>query len=232
MSARNGNWRTAGRWAGRLSALAAGAVSAGGCVNESNTIRALQERVTALETDRQRCTQALADRDAIIADLRRRVDAGPAFEGIDLDDLFTVDRIEIVSQTGGADFDGQPGDDGVVVYVQPVDAYGDFLKAAGQFTVELLDLSNPGSPRSLATYVFNKREELAEAWYGGLLTNHYTFRCAFPPRLNPRPPREVYVRVVMLDWLTGREFAATRTVTLERIDPENTLAPAPRAQGG
>ncbi|HRX84497.1 MAG TPA: hypothetical protein P5572_05705 [Phycisphaerae bacterium] len=202
------------------------ATTLAGCVNESSTIRALQERVTALETDRQRCTQALADRDAIISDLRRRVGAEPAFEGINLDDLFTVDRIEIVSQTGGASFDNQPGDDGVIVYVRPLDADGDFLKAAGQFTIQLLDLTHPGAPRSLATYVFSKKQELAAAWYGGLLTNHYTFRCAFPPRLNPRPPREVQVRVVMLDWLTGREFSDTRTVHIERIDPENTVAPA------
>ncbi len=198
-----------------------------GCVSEGDTIRGLQQRVQSLETDRQRCTQALADRDAIIADLHRRVDAGPLFEGIDLDDLFTVDRIEIVSQTGGANFDSQPGDDGVVVYVRPLDAHGDFLKAAGQFTIQLLDLTVAGSPRSLATYVYSKREELAAAWYGGMLTNHYTFRCAFPPRLNPRAPREVHVRVVMLDWLTGREFAASTTVGIERIDPENSVAPAP-----
>jgi hypothetical protein len=203
-----------------LSLLAAGA-----CQNEGAMIRDMQQRVAALEQDQQRCTQALADRDAIIASLRKRVDAGPIFEGIDLNDLFTVERVEIVSQTGGADFDGQPGDDGVIVYVRPLDAHGDFLKASGHFTVQLLDLTRPGAPRELATYVFSNRDELAEAWYGGLLTNHYTFRCTFPPRLSPRPPREVHVRVVMLDYLTGREFTDARTVRVDLIDAENVLAP-------
>jgi len=202
-------------------------ITGGGCLNESATIRALQLEVDALTQERDRCTQALADRDAVIESLRRRVDSGSPFSDIDLDDLFTVDRIELVSQTGGADFDGRPGDDGVIVYVRPLDAHGDFLKASGQFTVQLLDLTQPGAPRALATCVYREREELAKAWYSGLLTNHFTFRCAFPSPLHPPPPREVHVRVVMLDWLTGREFAASRTVQVSRIDPDDAGTPRP-----
>jgi len=190
-------------------------------------LRDLQQRVAAMEQERARDQQSLADRDAIIASLRKRIESGSAFQGVGLGDLFTVHRIDIVSQTGGADFDGQPGDDGVIVYVRPVDAHGDFLKAAGQFTVQLLDLTQPGAPRELAVFVFGKRDELARAWYGGLLTNHYTFRCALPPRLSPPPPREIHVRVVMLDWLTGQDFTASKTVRLNRIDPESVIAPPP-----
>ena len=200
-----------------------GLIIISGCTNDAALVRQLQQESDGLRLDLNECTQQLADRDAQIDVLRRRVDQQPLLQSIDIDDLFVVDRIELISRTGGADFDGQPGDDGVIVYVRPLDSDGDVLKVAGQITVQLIDLTTPGQPRSLATYVFNKREQLAQNWYGGMLTDHFTLRCVFPPKV--RPSREVHVRVTFLDFLTGREFSASRDVTLNRIDPENQLVP-------
>ena len=208
---------------GLSAALAALALC--GCENEAQIVRQLHERVDLLELDLKQCTQELADRDGQIAVLRRRIDNEPLIKGVEIDDLFVVERIKLASRTGGADFDGQPGDDGVVVYVQPLDASGHVLKAAGQITVQLTDLTTPGQPRELATYLFNDREELDKSWFGGFLTNHYTFRCEFPPQAFSSPTREVHVRVTFLDWLTGRESFASTTVKIDRIDPENTLVP-------
>lgn len=206
-----------------LLALVALAVS--GCDNEAQTIRQLHESVDLLELDLRRCTQELADRDAQIMVLQQRIDNQPLFEDVDIDDLFVVAGIELVSRTGGADFDGQPGDDGVIVYVRPLDASGHVLKAAGRITVQLVDLTTPGLPRALATYVFSERDELDKSWYAAFLTNHYTFKCRFPPQAFASPTREVHVRVTFLDWLTGRVFVASTTVEIERIDPENALVP-------
>ncbi len=203
--------------------IGAAAVLGAGCNNDAALVRQLQQEADTLRRDRAECMQQLADRDAQIAVLRRRIDQQPLLQNIELDDLFVVDRIELVSRTGGADFDGQPGDDGVVVYVRPLDRAGDVLKAAGQITVQLIDLTDPGRPRSLATYVYNDPDQLAELWYGGFLTDHYTLRCEFPPQVEPS--RDVTVRVTFLEFLTGREFTASQQVTLDRIDPENQLVP-------
>lgn len=199
-----------------------------GCVNDAELVRQLQEQAGALAADTERCKQELADRDAQIAVLRRRIENQPYLEGIVLDDLFLIDRIVLASRTGGIDLDGQPGDDGVVVYLQPRDQDGDALKAAGQIAVQLFDLTTPGAPRELATYVFSDHEALRKNWYGGLLTNHYALKCAFPPTLDG-VPREVHVRVTFLDYLTGREFTTSTTVQIERVDARNALVP--RASG-
>lgn len=198
-------------------------VGAAGCDNDRQLVRQLQERADALQVDLDRCTQQLSDRDAQIAALRRRLGNDPRLAGIRVEDLFTVDRIVLASRTGGVDLDGQPGDDGVVVYLQPVDADGDVIKAAGQITIQLVDLTNPGAARSIATYVFSDRDELRKNWYGGFMTNHYTLKCEFPP--NTKPPREVQVRVTFLDWLTGREFVVSRSVTVDIVEGQNTLVP-------
>ncbi|MCB9849834.1 MAG: hypothetical protein H6817_03940 [Phycisphaerales bacterium] len=213
----------------RIAVLLVAAMSCAGCDNGSTAmIRTLQERVDKQDLALKRCANDVADRDALLANLQRRVDANRPFANLTLDDLFTVDRIVIVDQTGGSDFDGKPGDDGVIVYVRPVDAQGDTLKAAGKITVQLLDLTDPASPRALATCEYADRDALAAAWFGGFLTDHYTLKCAIPAGLSPA--REVHVRVTFLDYLTGREFVASKTVMLKRIAKANTASSQPVAQ--
>jgi hypothetical protein len=54
--------------------------------------------------------------------------------------LYTVAKIELKPLTGGDDFDGKPGDDGVKVYLVPFDETGDKIKAAGWITIDIFDL--------------------------------------------------------------------------------------------
>jgi hypothetical protein len=147
--ARRGRLQAARRWFGGCLLLAA---ANAGCLNDAAMVPELQQQTMDLENRLAACNRELAARDAQIADLRRRVNDRPVLDNVAVDDLFTVDRIEIVSRSGGADFDGQPGDDGVVIYVRPLDADGDVLKAAGRFTIQLLDLTDPGAPRTLFQY--------------------------------------------------------------------------------
>jgi hypothetical protein len=202
-------------------------VSAAGCNQDSAAIRHLSEQVDSLKADVDHCTQELADRDALIAALRKRIKRNPTLEQINLKDLFVVDRIELVSLTGGADYDNQPGDDGITVYVRPLDKDGDVLKAAGEFTIQFYDLTTVGHPREIGIYVFDDRATLEKCWYGGLLTNHYTFKCPFGPAALKSRAREIHLRVTFLDWLTGRMFNTSKTVEISRVDPENTLVPRP-----
>lgn len=162
--------------------------------------------------------KAIADRDAQIAALQQQVEKTRPFQGVKIDQLVTVDRIMIVSRSGGEDFDGKPGDDGVVVYVRPVDRNGDVVKASGSFTVQLVDLATSGEPRSLGEYTFDDPDQLAKAWYGGFLTNHYTLRCKFREGAAPTT-RELLARVTFVDFLTGRVHTASQTLTIKRIDP-------------
>jgi len=161
--------------------------------------------------------KAIAERDAKIAALERQVEKTRPFQGVSIDKIVTVDRIQIVSRSGGEDFDGKPGDDGVVVYVRPVDSNGDVIKASGSFTVQLVDLATPGEPRSLGEYTFDDPDQLAKAWYGGFLTNHYTLRCKFREGAAPST-RELLARVTFVDFLTGHVHSASQSLTIKRID--------------
>ncbi len=64
------------------------------------------------------------------------------------------------TQTGGANLDEMPGDEGVTLAIEPRDQFGRYLPAAGKMTVELVDPSD--TKTSLALWEFDAREtELA-----------------------------------------------------------------------
>ncbi len=186
----------------------------GGCFDAPGTIIQLQQEIDQHKLDLEECEQAKFESETRANELEARLDNQPRLSSVDLDDLFVVDEVRIPSRSGGIDLDGTPGDDGIVIYIQPVDAAGDVIKAAGAITVQLTDLTDVGTPRTIATREYTDPDEIKKSWYGGFLTNHYSFKIPFPESVG-RVPAEMHVRVLFLDWLTGREFTASTTVKVQ-----------------
>lgn len=65
------------------------------------------------------------------------------------------------SLSGGYDADGRPGDDGIVVVIQPRDARGRWLEAPAEMSVALLDPALEGEAARLARWDFTAAETLA-----------------------------------------------------------------------
>ncbi|MCP4589584.1 MAG: hypothetical protein GY842_02450 [bacterium] len=198
-----------------LSVLSSGCLPAGPSPHQIE----LEKQIGQLSYDNEMLGRKLAERDTAAEALRARL-----AEALDLpvdihSRLFTVRRLEIASLTGGADYDGQPGDDGVTVYLTPRDRYGDPVKAAGEIEVFLYDLTKPGDPRELGHYVINEFGELSKVWHSGWMTNHYTIKCEWPPGVLPPTSREVQVRATFLDWLTGEKHVATQLVEVDLLAP-------------
>ncbi len=160
----------------------------------------LSEQIEQLKARIAQKDEQIAQRDTQIAHLQR---LGP--ERLEL--LYHPVRVEIVWPTGGADYDGKAGDDGVTVYLKPVDQQGHAIKAAGEIRVELFDLANPNGQRRIGQYVLDV-EHARQAWYGRALTYHYTIEC--PWRTGPPAHPEVTVRATFVDYLTGRELRDTK----------------------
>ncbi len=186
--------------------------------DDTDHLAMLSQKVDQVSVENESLKRELARRDATIEGLQTQVnnllDLGPGR----LDHLFVTHKIELVRLTGGADYDGKPGDDGVTVYLRPLDAQGDPIKAAGEIRIQLFDLSREGQPREIGLYVVNDPGQLRASWQSGLLTNHYTIRCGWQPGVGPPESREVTVRAVFRDWLTGREFTAQKRVLVSLVD--------------
>ncbi len=177
--------------------------------------RDLRIEVRRLRRELDQARQQLAARQAAIDELNRQLQIARGLSDQDLRRIYYPDRIQLERLTGGEDFDGKPGDDGVVVFVRPVDRDGDPIKVAGRLRVELYDLTAPRGRKLIGTCEFGP-DELAKMWYGKLWTYHYTVRCRWqqPPRTN-----EVTVRVTFIDYLTKRVLTAQTVCTVRPPRP-------------
>ena len=180
----------------------------------------LQRKLDQALLEKQSLTRRNQDLEETIKAQERRIQNLMGFEPGTPDTLFAVDRIELASLTGGTDFDGQPGDDGIVVYLRPLDADGHVIKAAGEITVKLVDNNGPGKPRLLGRYVIDDPDELRRAWHGRFMTDHDTIKCPWNPNPQGKPQGpEVEIKVTFLDWRTGRSHTAHKVVEVSVQDP-------------
>ena len=140
-----------------------------------------------------------------------------------IDKLFTTHGLKLGRLTGGAKLNPQSSaDDAVKVYVVPTDDFGQPLKAAGSFVIEVFDLNEPEKPL-LARREFST-DEARKQWFGEALL--YEFVLACPLSTAPKH-NEVTVKVSFTDELTRRRFDVQQVVRVTPPDP--TTRPATNA---
>ena len=205
--------------AGRITTAIAVLASLSGCtdmpVARYNEVQ--QELLEVRESNRRLETQ-LADRDAAIRNLQEQI-AVLRETGAPLDDLVVPVSIELDRLSGGYDKDGRPGDDGIVLYIRPMDKDGSVLKVAGTVHVKLYDLQNPPDRNLLAECRFDA-QETRSLWFGRLMTNHFTIRCPFP---HPPVHDRITAEVTFTDLLTGRPLHAQGVYTVKLPPAETSL---------
>ncbi len=177
-----------------------------GCV--SNETAKLRERIGELTDSVKAKDSQLVAKQAAIDELHRQLDVARKINEDDLKKLFYPKELEIDKMTGGEDYDNKPGDDGVTVYVRPIDQHGDIIKIPGDLTIQLYDLAAPQGRNFLGEYKIPV-DKIGDLWHGKFLTQHYTIKC---PWLHGPPEHdEVTVRVVFVDYLTKRTVSAQAT---------------------
>jgi hypothetical protein len=183
----------------------------GGCATPKQRTN-LARQVDTLRAANEELERSMAQRDADISHLGKQVQTLQQL-GIDRPfAAFAPVMIEIAGHSGGADYDGQPGDDGINVYLRLRDADGDVVKAPGQIRVSLLDASNVESPRTIGTFQFTDLSEVRKLWYGRFGTYHYTIKCPFPRDVKLPESRELIVIAEFVDYLTGATFLSNEKV--------------------
>src|SRR5262245_19590600 len=102
--------------------------------------QAQQEVAEELKTAREELRVARLDADSLRAQLSKRGQLALVSEQAEV--LYKAEGIRFNTMlTSGANRDGQPGDEGVSVLLQPVDAHGDLVKLVGAVELELFDLN-------------------------------------------------------------------------------------------
>ncbi|HMQ17405.1 MAG TPA: hypothetical protein PKC49_15680 [Phycisphaerae bacterium] len=196
-----------------MPAIVAGALTA--CAPQSDVdLNRRVQQLTEQVAERDRRIEALQ---AASEEQQRQINTIRGFTRDDLERIVAPERLEIAALSGGRDLDSLPGDDGVRIYLKPIDREGDALKVAGDIRVDLFDLSEPSGQTLIGSCTW-PADQVRTLWHGRFLTYHYTLDC----RWN-RPPRgaEVTVRVTFRDYITQR------LLTTQAVFNVTPLRPAP-----
>lgn len=182
----------------------------GGCSNNTDRIASLSAELTQRDARIDTLTDQVDSLKASLAQREGQVRTLQALGDKRMENLFRVDRIRLGRHTGGyREADSEP-DEGIRVYLKCVDTHGDTIKAAGDVTVHLFDLAGD-EPVRIGEYSFGV-DEIEKRWYAGPLTYHYRFDCPWgeggPPLRN-----DVTVRVIFVDYLTGKKFSVQKNVS-------------------
>lgn len=176
-----------------------------------------QDRILSLETEVSQLQQRVATQQAAIESDRKQI--------LDLQKLGGPQRtvrlamlegIRFANRSGGYDPSDSGTDQGIILYVQPYDADGDTIKAAGDLIVRMFDLSNASSPKLIQQYAW-PAEQLRKIWNGKLWTSHFSAYCPFPK--DYAPPRQVTVQAEFVDGLSGKAFKEQQVFTIRSTEP-------------
>jgi hypothetical protein len=190
--------------------------------DKDQKITQLEEKNKQLEETLEAKNQTITQQANTIADQKDRIQTLVALGPDRLKKLYYPTRIVIDPLTGGADYDRKPGDDGVTVYIKPIDEDGDVIKAAGHIYIQLLDLAQPEAKKLIGEYSLDV-DHARKQWHGRFLTNHYTVKCPWQPGKGAPEHREITVHVEFMEYLTGTKLTATHTCKIS-LPPENSQA--------
>jgi len=113
--------------------------------------------------------------------------------------------------TGGGDFDGAPGDEGVQVVVEPRNAAGSYVPLSGPVSVVVLDPAKQGQQARVARWDFDA-DETAGLMRKTLLGRGMCFELPWPNNPPEHSSLRLYVRYVTVD---GRKLHAERDIAVD-----------------
>jgi hypothetical protein len=172
-----------------------------GIFQQDKKIKQLTADLEAARAEAESANKNLSDTRGELARKQKQIDTLVSLGPGRLEKLNHVKVIKLGQYTGGADLDAQDGDDGIKVFLRPIDANGDTIKASGSLTVQLYDLAQPSDKTLIGEYKWSV-DEVSKAFSGGFLTYHFTFTC--PWKSGPPKHDEITVRVEFVDYLTGK----------------------------
>jgi len=163
-----------------------------------------------LEQENTRLKRQIIEQDKQIEGLKRQLARLRGMPSENLDQLVQVERVEFGRFTRAHDKDKDGFEDGIMVYLTPLDRYGDNIKVAGEVEMELWDLEAAEGERQMGQWHFGM-EELRKYWLGGPLTDHFKFELDWPS--GKRPAHEhLTVKLKFSEALTGKVFEIQKMV--------------------
>lgn len=184
----------------------------GGCENANSKKPSLVERLEKLEQEKGQLTRQIQHTQAENEQLRKQLQVLSGIPPeVKPENIYNLQRIKITRYTNFYDKDKDGQREKLIVYIQPIDADGDIIKAAGRVDVQLWDLNAPRANQALLGQWRVKPGQLRKLWFATLLSTNYrlTFDIANIIKDLKEP---LTVKVTFTDHLTGKVFKEQRVI--------------------
>ncbi len=167
-------------------------------------IEKLKIRNSELADSLRQCDKHVEQLDGQIQALRN---FGPDFK---TGDIYNLQKINITRYTNLYDNDQDGKKETLMVYIQPMDEYGDVIKATGLVDVQLWDLDKKDSQAILGQWKVTP-PELKRLWFATLITVNYrlSFNAAGMVEKFDHP---LTVKVKFTDYLSGKTFEEQKVI--------------------
>ena len=183
--------------------IAASIISLCGC--QAGTDQKLWDQIRSLgkeKTELKRTIASLQEENKdILKQNKKLADLGP---DVRLEAFPQTQKIKLRSRTGLFDKDKDGIKETLAVYVQPFDAAGDTLKAAGAVEVQLWDLNRPNGRAMLKQWQVDHKQ-LQQLWVSTMMTNYYRLKFDVGSMLTG-DEEGLTVKIVFTDYITGQVF--------------------------
>jgi len=185
----------------------------GGC-GSTNGTSPVAEQITALKQERSELRNQLEEVRAEAERLKGQVESLVGLpEKVEPAKLYDLQSVRIGRFTNFYDKDKDGRKERLIVYVQPVDSYGDAIKAAGAVEVKLWDLDRPQHEALLGQWQV-KTSEMKELWFDTFVGANYrlTFEISESVKGVAAAAGPLTVKVAFTDYSTGRIFTEQKTI--------------------
>lgn len=167
--------------------------------------------IDRLRQQNQTLTDRLATAEQQTQQLKKQVQALSAVtDATQPEDIYDLQKIKIWRYTNLYDKDEDGKMESLIVYLQPVDADGDVIKAAGYAEVQLWDLNREEAQALLGTWKISS-DEIKKEWYATVLASNY--RLIFDiSKIIDNYEKPLTVKVTFTDLLSGKTLTEQRTI--------------------
>jgi hypothetical protein len=187
-----------------------------GCGSPNRANVELRKKIQTSEDQVATLKQLNESQQRMILGLQNSRPTTPTLPSAELEKLYVSYGIKFARLTGGADLDPQkPGDEGLRIYISPMDENGVVIQAAGSFVVEAFDLDLKEN-NQIGRWEFSPIET-KKLWRALLLESTYVLAC--PWQTPPQHP-DITTKVTFTDELTLVSYPIQKVITVE-------LAPSP-----
>jgi len=182
-----------------------------GCEETGSRKPSLNKQVHLLEQQNTQLTRQIEQSGTEKEQLQKQIQVLSGLKPqLKPEDIYNLQKVRITRYTNLYDKDKDGKKEKLIVYIKPIDADGDVIKASGEADVQLWDLNKPEGQALLGQWTV-KPDELKKLWFATLLTINYRLTFDVADKVD-KFDEPLTVKVTFTDYLSGRVFKEQRVI--------------------